>query len=101
MKGQHPKIFHVNDVTNPVVLSIAYCKQGKIMEKAEQSFLFSRDITVQVGTGRDKSHAQNCFGIPEEEPFTSSLCARRMSQNNKLAIIIVKGLSWLGLGKNL
>ena len=70
------------------------------MEKAEQSFLFSRDITVQVGTGRDKSHAQNCFGIPEEEPFTSSLCARRMSQNNKLAIIIVKGLSWLGLGKN-
>ena len=70
------------------------------MEKEQQSFLFSRDITVQVGTGRDKSHAQNCFSIPEEEPFTSSLCVRRMSQNNKLPIIIVKGLSWLGLGKN-
>lgn len=69
------------------------------MEKEEQSFLFSRDITVQVGTGRDKSHAQNCFDI-FEEPFTSSLCAWRMSQNNKLTIIIVKGLSWLGLGKN-
>lgn len=68
--------------------------------KEKQSFLFSRDITVQVGTGRDKSHTQSCFDIPEEEHFTSSLCARRMSQNNKLAIIIVKGLSWLGLGKN-
>lgn len=48
------------------------------MEKAEQSFLFSRDITVQVGTGRDKSHAQNCFGIPEEEPFT--LCSEDVAE---------------------
>ena len=70
------------------------------MEKEEQSFLFSRDNTVHEGTGRDKSHGLNCFDIPDEEPLTSSLCARRSSQNNKLAIIIVKGLSWLGLGKN-
>lgn len=63
------------------------------MEKEEQSVLFSRDITVQVGTGQ--SHAQNRFTIP----VTSSLCAWRLSQNNMLAII-VKGLSCLGLGKN-